>query len=346
MNVHLFSRHLLGILLLAYAAGPSAGALAAVPKKEPKYHAQFFRIEAPGNPQALIAAIISPGWAEDSVEARALAQRGYDWVFERFRQAYPQIPAKTFAKAQAVDSPLDGRSTVVMLYREGNPADVVASMRLAFPTDELPTVPLEKATGWSIPRQKAVKKQYPTFNLYGSWSKREWQGNFVEMKNLAVAENAKIDFLPILFHAAEFETYMKYSVRGAFVSEWMRRNVDQLDTFKVNVHSTLPTQYYLYCDERLGPYYKRLGFKDVPGSPHAGTNVILGVERDGFVRILRKMNTRAGKGLLDWNRITPLNTREAYDDQLERVRKTLVPGCLSSALGQQRPPSPSQGKSP
>lgn len=313
----------MAILPVLVCAGAWAG-----DNREPGYTSSYYWVEPGGGaPKHLIVAVrpANGNLAEDFVQP--LVRMAYDWDIEQFKRFYPHIDRKFFDEMRAHDSPLDGRSIFVMAFEEGDINKLRGTFRFTLPSPEKPRLPLEDELGHRVPRPKLEVGDYTSILLGTKETSRELQGSVVELKNFVLHPDAKLDLFPSLLHVGEWETDWVVGFRSKMAL--FRLDEGRAEISRIPGHMAYPTEYVIMCDQKLVPYYRRLGFELAQEKPVKGTVHVMRMNRAGFLEFAAKTRKRSGGAVLDAHNVIPV----VRSPQVEALRA----GVRSQVLGLKRP---------
>jgi hypothetical protein len=285
------------------------------------YGAHMSRILGTSAPEGYTIAVIQPGFWSEMPGVRELAELAFDWDIQQYRLRYPGVDAEFFTHMRRADTPLDGHSLFVVVYKGTDPHQIQGTLRFTWVQDARQRFPFERTLRWRYPRPHPFVGPYRQFIPFGShatlesgklrtYAEPRVQGNLVEIKNFVTAPGAVDDLVPLMFNWAD--TYLGWTMQnsrrfhplipdpahpnvGHFDMEHVR---EDLDLERASFHEAAPSEYLIMCDERMLPYYERLGFRRVRPGPIRGKNYLLRTDRDGFVGIAEKFWRRPGHRIL------------------------------------------------
>jgi hypothetical protein len=254
------------------------------------------------NNQKYTVAVICPsfGAGHSGAAVNELAEhfieQSKDFVYNEYTNRYPDLPKKFFNDMKAADKFADGRSSLIVIYNQGDLTQIQATLRFVWRNEVHPELPSEKMLGINFPTDNIRLDRYQVFGkaeealervtepvalpngAYFEDGKINFQG-FVgdnwEIKNFVVNKNAPIDFVPFLFDAAE-KNGISYNAPTNRIQAMVDGDMVQAQFF--------PSQYYLSCDKRMVPLYSRLGLELVQDEPIKGDNYLMKISRESFAK--------------------------------------------------------------
>jgi hypothetical protein len=224
---------------------------------------------------------INPEWDRFARDVMTAAK---NWTYEQYKERYPQIDPAFFDGLKASDDPLDGRSAMVVIARDGDLNQIVGSLRVVLPSREKPLMPMEQQFDVRVPRPSKTAK---TVNLILSDAEiveRVSEGGQVaELKSLVLHRRPGKDLGPMLHHFALEHRLLDWDwIVGAGWPEnsAMEHNVSKL---------------HLVCDASMLEYYGAYGFEPIPGLAPVSGNHFLQVDQKTFFEKSRElMSQRRG----------------------------------------------------
>jgi hypothetical protein len=251
--------------------------------------AYFFDIRSPEANKSYVVAAISPPYRPDWPEptpgwfsfSNQLLVRVHHWLVDQFRLSYPQLDPAFFDRMLVEDSLADGRSDVIVVFKDKSLREIEGVLRFAHTDAEHPRLPLETMFHWSYPRPPLTAGERPIgFKPDGSLLlDKAILGKVVEVKNFVVAHGAGRDVVPILFYQANL-LQLHTDNRNP------RGQVPRV--LSDNGHETAPiypARYILACDESMTSYYERIGFSLHSPDPVQGKNYVMEADPMNFAKI-------------------------------------------------------------
>jgi hypothetical protein len=244
---------------------------------------EYFQIDKDqsGTGEALEAIVIRNSVLFDALPAAAKVElqktadewirKGRDWSFKQFRKAYPEYTDAEFEKLKEADPLQDPRATRVILMKGDGSHEIIGSLKAIY-DDGRSNLPLEGAEYFGpLKRPEPEVREFPlllppTGKLHSVTS---LMGGRVQLMEFVAVQR---DLNAILISLLEMELFLREPGDFQMVA------IDELDIETLNaIENNLkalrkdyrngrfamrPQSYLLYCDERLVPYYQRLGFKE------------------------------------------------------------------------------------
>jgi hypothetical protein len=260
-------------------------------------------------------------------DARELAARAHDWTYRRFEESYP--PGKyDFDQMRAAKSPFDGRTTQIIVMREGR---ILGTLSVVYP-DAAGKLPIDALVGY--PRPKVRLMPYVFFDPVTGMRRvggRVAVGEVLQLMELAVDPSLKDPLVPLLYHMADLDFRLRPDSlkRFAFVKELGREA------------PLYPAKYVAYSDDLLyRKLYRKQGYAYL-GSPAGKPGLsVIELDRSDYLRLVYdfkehgKFDALLKEGLrevmgFDWVR---------FDWEHPDLR-VATPGCLRQALRRALPPT-------
>jgi hypothetical protein len=198
------------------------------------------------------------------------SQKARDWSFLQFQKAYPEYTEEEFNKLKQADPLEDPRSTRIILIKGDGSGEIIGSLKAVY-DDGKTGLPLESPEYFGrLERPEPQIEDFPMLlppngkmhsipSLVGGW---------VQLMEFVAVQR---DLNAILVSLAEMEIFLR-EPKDFQMAAIEDLSMEALDAIEENIDSLKrdyqkgkfamrPQTYFLYCDERLVPYYQKLGFK-------------------------------------------------------------------------------------
>jgi hypothetical protein len=242
---------------------------------ETQYRPALIKYEVPQTGESYVVALIdfdddlTGGIPHPTYQkvAKEIMTNAKNWLTEGYKQDYKNVPNLDPQFFDSLGTPLDGRSRMVVVFKDESLTKILGTMRIAYSTEEHPELPMHTpAHTTSVPDSEIVFGKYPFLQSTGngitwelapfdaergneiSWELAPSGGPVgVEFKNFRKAPDAPDAVVPLMFYAAE-----KARLTNAMVT------IHRSSSWKTVAR---PGWYQLECLDPLTGYYETQGWK-------------------------------------------------------------------------------------